>query len=77
MIDQNPEVRRMLNDTTMARKGTSRKSVGVTRREKRTKNLSHQMLRGVQQVPQMMAKFFTARQQLFQKAENDYLMSGL
>ena len=47
MVDQNPEVRRMLNATTVARKGTSRKSVGVTRREKMAKNLSNQMLRGV------------------------------
>ena len=47
MVDQNPEVRRMLNATTVARKGTSRKSVGVTRREERAKNLRHQMLKGV------------------------------
>ena len=32
MVDQNPEVRRMLNATTV-----SRKSVGVTRREKKSK----------------------------------------
>ena len=77
MVDQNSEVKRMLNATTVARKGTSRKSVGVTRREKRAKNMSHQMLKGVWQIPRMMAKFSTTRQQLFQKAENDYLMSGL
>ena len=66
----------MLNATIVARKGTSKKSVGVTRREKRAKNLSHQMLRGVQQIPQIMAKFSAARQQLFQKAKNGYLISG-
>ena len=55
MVDQNPEVRRMLSATTVARNGTSRKSIGVTRREERTKNPSHQMLRDVQQVPRMMA----------------------
>ena len=47
MVDPNPEVRRMLNATTVVRKDMSRKSIGVTRREKRAKNLSHQMLRGV------------------------------
>ena len=47
MVDQNLEVRRMLNATTVARNGTSKKSVGVTRRKKRAKNLSHQMLRVV------------------------------
>ena len=47
MVDQNSEVRRMLNATTVVRKGTSRKSIGVTRREKKAKNLSHQMLKGV------------------------------
>ena len=47
MVDQNSEVKRMLNATTVARKGTSRKSVGVTRKKEREKNLSHQMLRGV------------------------------
>ena len=47
MVDQNPEVRRMLNAKTVARKGMSRKGVGVTRREKRAKKLSYQMLRVV------------------------------
>ena len=47
MVDQNLEVRGMLNATTVARKGTSRKNVGVIRREERAKNLSHQMLRVV------------------------------
>ena len=47
MVDQNPEVRRMLNATIVVKIGTSKKSVGVTRREKRAKNLSHQMLSGV------------------------------
>ena len=47
MVYENPGVRRILNATIVARKGTSRKSVGVTRREKRAKNLSHPMLRGV------------------------------
>ena len=45
MVDQNPEVRRILNVTTVERNGKSRKTVGVTRREKRVKNLSHQMFR--------------------------------
>ena len=45
MVDQNLEVRKMLNATTVAKKGTSRKSVGTTRREERAKNMSHQMLR--------------------------------
>ena len=77
MVDQNPEVRRMLNATIVAKKGTSRKSVGVIKREKRVKTLSHQMLRGVSQLPRMMGKLYTSRQQLFQKVENDYLMSAL
>ena len=77
MVDQNPKVKKMLNATTVARNDTSRKSVGVTRREERAKSLSHQMLKGVWQIPRMMAKFSTTRQQLFQKEENDYLMSGL
>ena len=47
MVDQNTKVRRMLNATTVARNGTSKKSVGISRREKRAKNLSHQMLRGM------------------------------
>ena len=33
MVDQNSEVRKILNATTMARKGTLRKNVGVIRRE--------------------------------------------
>ena len=76
IVDQNPQVRKMLNTTIVARKGTLRKSVGVTIREKRAKNMSHQMLKGVWQIPRMMAKFSTTRQQLFQKEENDYLTSG-
>ena len=47
MVYQNSEVRRMLNATTVVRKDTSRKSLGVAKRENMTKNLSHQMLRGV------------------------------
>ena len=47
MIDQNLEVKRILNVTTVAKKDTSNKSVGITKREERAKNLSHQMLRGV------------------------------
>ena len=47
MVGYNQEVRRMLNGTIVAKKGTSRKSVGVTRRKKRVKNLIHQMLKGV------------------------------
>ena len=47
MLYQNPEVRIMLNATIVARNDTSRKSVGVTRREERAKNLNHQMLKGV------------------------------
>ena len=47
VLDQNQEVRRMLNATTVVKKGTLRKSVKVTRRKERAKNLSHQILRGV------------------------------
>ena len=47
MVGQNQEVKRMSNATIVTRKGTSRKSIRVTRREKRVKNLIHQMLRGV------------------------------
>ena len=47
MVDQNLEVRRILNTTTVVRNDTSRKSVEVTRREKMAKNLSDQMLRVV------------------------------
>ena len=47
MVDQNLKVRRMLNAITVARNGTSKRSVEVTRREKRAKNLSYQMLRAV------------------------------
>ena len=46
-VDQNREVRRMSNATTVARKGMSRKSIGTTRREERVKILSHQMLKGM------------------------------
>ena len=38
MVGQNQEVRRMSNATIVARKGTSEKSVGVTRREEKAKN---------------------------------------
>ena len=47
MVDQNLEVRRILNATTMVRNGTSKKNVRTTRKEERAKNLSHQMLSGV------------------------------
>ena len=47
MVDENREIRRMSNATIVARKGTSRKSVGITRREEKVKIMSHQMLRGV------------------------------
>ena len=40
IVDQNLEVRRILNATIVARKCTSRNIVGVTRTEKRAKNLS-------------------------------------
>ena len=47
MVDQNLEVRRMLNATTVVRNDTSRNSIGVIRREDKVKNLNHQMLRVV------------------------------
>ena len=77
MVDQNLEVRRMSNATIMVKKGTSRKSVGTTKREERVKIMSYQMFRGVYQVPRMMAKFSTAMHQLFQRVEYGYLTSGL
>ena len=45
MVDQNSEIRRMSSATIVARKGMSRKSVGITKREEKVKILSHQMLR--------------------------------
>ena len=77
MVNQNQEVRRASNATTMVRKGMSKKRVRTTRRKEKVKILSYQMLRSVYQVPRMMAKFSTVRQQLFQKSEYGYLMSDL
>ena len=49
MVDQNQEVRRMLSATTVTKEGTSRMSVGYSKRMEilKEKILSRQMLRGV------------------------------
>ena len=76
-VDQNSEVRRMSSVITVARKGTTKESVGISRRKKKVKVLSRQKLKVVQQAPRMMVKFYTARQQQLLKAEEVSLMLGL
>ena len=46
-VDQNPEVRRISSVITVARKGTTKGSVGISRRKKKVKVLSHQKLKVV------------------------------
>ena len=69
---QNQEVRKILNATTMARRSTARRIVGTKRR---VETLSHLILKGMWQVPQIMVKFYTMRQQGRSEVESSFLTS--